>query len=95
MSNMKERTFVKQVERTAKRDAYLTAIRYVKEFGLEHGLRVLKEKADSHTLYLSTMPLVYDYATQTLVTRENGIDGVKVDAAMSSLSKSIAEEIKS
>lgn len=90
---IKELNFIKQVERTAKRDAYLAAVRLMKQFGLETGIEFLKRKADGHTEFLNELPLVYDYATQTLVAKEIGIDGVKVHEAMESLAGYLDAEI--
>lgn len=92
--NIKEINFIKQVERTAKRDAYLTAAMYIKQFGHEYGLKIINEKADGHTAYLDSLPLAYDYATQSLVTKENAIDGELVVEAMSDLAASIVSETK-
>lgn len=86
---MKEKTFMKQVERTAKRDAYLTAIRYIEMFGPK-AADYLKDKAASHSQYLDNLPLVYDYATQTLVEKEIAIDGNKLDKAVRGLGNSLA-----
>ncbi len=69
MSNIKEINFIKQVERTSKRDAYQTAIELIENFGQESALRFLKEKAKSHTEYLNSLPFDYDYATQSLVPK--------------------------
>lgn len=71
MNNVKEINFIKQVERTAKRDAYEKAILYVKRFGIEDALVALKEKADLHSEYLKGLPFEYDYATQSLVNKRS------------------------
>jgi len=75
----KEVTFTKQVERTAKRDAYLTALRYIKYYG-EGAAAILQQKADSHTAYLDTMPLVYEYSSQSLVPKATAIDALIVSS---------------
>jgi len=87
----KEVTFTKQVERTAKRDAYLTALRYIKYYG-EGAAAILQQKADSHTAYLDTMPLVYEYSSQSLVLKATAIDGVLVHEAMDSLIGGLTDE---
>ncbi len=69
MSDIKEINFIKQVERTAKRDAYQKAIEYIEQFGEKFGLETLKEMMESHTKYLDGLPFEYDYATQTLVNK--------------------------
>jgi hypothetical protein len=65
-NNFKERTFVKMVERTAKRDAYETALRYLEHFPLEDAKLILQEKIDGHTEFLSTFDTEYNYGTQSL-----------------------------
>lgn len=92
--NIKEINFIKQVERTAKRDAYLTAIGYIRHFGLESGLRILQEKANSHSVYLASLPLAYDYSTQSLAVKESTIDGNLLAAAMSDLMNTVTAEEK-
>ena len=92
MSDIKEINFIKQVERTAKRDAYRTAARYIKHFGLEFGLKTIIEKADAHSEYLNSLPLVYDYATQSLQPKHVAIDGDKADEAMSGLLQELGED---
>jgi hypothetical protein len=90
----KEITFTKQIERTAKRDAYLAAARYIKQFGLEYGMRIIVEKARGHTEYLDELPLAYDYATQTLVPKSDAIDGEKVDAFLTELGGGLRRELE-
>lgn len=91
MSFNKEITFAKQIERTAKRDAYLAALRWLKHYPLDVAMRHLKEKADGHTEYLRELPLVYCYATQTLVTKDNGIDGAILDEKLGELELALGE----
>jgi len=64
----KETTFIKQVERTAKRDAYLLAYEQGRAdlYTKEDVLRYLKEKAEGHTAYLNELPYEYDYSSQSL-----------------------------
>jgi hypothetical protein len=85
----KENTFIKQVERTAKRDAYETAAMYIEQFGLEFGLKTIREKADSHSEYLDSLPLDYDYATQSLKPKGTVPDGRLVMQAMAGLAGTI------
>jgi hypothetical protein len=85
----KDKTFIKQVERTAKRDAYETAAMYIEQFGLDYGLRTIKEKAASHSHFLDSLPLAYDYATQSLSAKGDAVDGRAVAAAMGNLSGNI------
>lgn len=82
---IKEYNFIKQVERTAKRDAYETAASYIEQFGLDYGLKIIKEKAEGHSSYLAKLPLAYDYGTQSLVSKENAIDGSMVVKKMNEL----------
>jgi hypothetical protein len=89
MNNIKEFNFIKQIERTAKRDAYETAIMYIEKFGHEYGLKILREKADSHSVYLDTLPFSYDYATQTLKAKGDVPDGRLVMQAVGNLADSI------
>ena len=64
--SFKETTFAKQIERTAKADAYATAVRFLEKFSLEFAIKVLKEKRDSHREFLDGLPYAYNYATQSL-----------------------------
>lgn len=82
MDELRHTNFIKQVERTAKRDAYLTALRYLEMFDLPFALETIKMKADSHSAWLKDRPLVYDYATQELLPRGETIDGEKVHEAL-------------
>lgn len=92
---VKEINFIKQVERTAKRDAYNTAVRYIEHFGPEQGLKIIKLKAAGHSEYLAELPLSYDYATQSLVEKSKAIDGQKVHEKLADLMNAIAGEEKS
>lgn len=62
----KETTFTKIVERTSKLDAYEQAIQLIEKFGLDYGLKALKEKAENHRVFVSAQPLAYDFSTQSL-----------------------------
>ena len=64
----KETTFIKQVERTAKRDAYLLAHEQMEAgvYTKEDVLKYLKDKADGHTEFLNELPFEYDYSSQSL-----------------------------
>lgn len=94
MDSFKEITFIKQVERTAKRDAYLTAARYIKHFGLEFGLIAILDKANGHTEFLNTLPLEYSYATQTLESKTTAINGELVSEALDTLVGTIEDTLK-
>lgn len=90
--NIKEINFIKQVEITSKRNAYLAALMYLEHFDLEYAKKVIKTKAEGHTEFLDQLPFVYDYATQTLVEKKDGIDGAKVYEEMNSLMGAVADE---
>lgn len=66
----KEITFIKQVERTAKRDAYQNVLSYLKNFTREQAIKIIELKEISHTAFLDTLPLQYDYSTQSLILKE-------------------------
>lgn len=91
----KENTFIKQVERTAKFDAYLQAIRILKYSTKEEALSYLLKKADNHRQYLAQMPLGYDFATQTLLPKEYCLNVDLISKAMESLQSCIETGDKS
>lgn len=62
----KETTFIKQVERTCKRDAYESVLSWARNSDHAGILRYLQQKIDGHNDYLNSLPLEYNYGTQTL-----------------------------
>lgn len=66
MSFNKEITFVKQVERTAKRDAYQSVLLWAKNSTKEEIIYYLEKKIEGHNEYLSSLPFEYCYAEQGL-----------------------------
>lgn len=79
MERVKEINFIKQVERTSKRDAYQAAYSWGLSDNIDKATLMwfLKEKIEGHSEYLELMPLEYDYATQTLVPKRQLIESIK------------------
>lgn len=69
MSFNKEITFIKQVERTAKRDAYESVLHWAKNSSKEDIIYYLNRKLEGHNEYLNQLPYEYCYATQTLIPK--------------------------
>lgn len=67
---VKESNFIKQVERTAKADAYETALDYLKNCNFEDAIRIIESKAKGHREFLNSLPTKYNYAWQTLVPKK-------------------------
>jgi hypothetical protein len=73
----KEHTAFKMIERTAKGDAYATAVRYLeqvreKNTELRRVIDLLKLKRDTHQKWVAQYPVYYEYATQTFKPQETG-----------------------
>lgn len=64
--NFKETTFIKQVERHAKRDAYESVLLWAKNSTKEEIIYYLERKLEGHNEYLASLPYQYDYGTQSL-----------------------------
>jgi len=75
----KENTSFKIIERQCKRDAYQTALSYLRNWSLEDAKKILQDKIDSHNEYLSSQKLHYDYGTQNFEPNQNKYDRIKLN----------------
>ncbi len=71
--NFKEFTFPKQIERTAKHDAYEMVLCWARSENVSKAdiIWYLEMKVAGHKEYLNKLPLEYNYATQTLCAKRS------------------------
>lgn len=70
MSFNKEITFIKQVERHCKLDAYQQVLAWARGRTKEQIIWFLNEKIEGHKQFLETLPFEYCYAGQTLIPKQ-------------------------